>query len=155
MQETLQQREDAMRAILHKIQNKIDFETFTFEEQRIAKECYDAGFFEGIVMLEMVSGRIVAEYRHEPRITHKGMGFLYPATPEEIAKVEVSMSDVEHELQAEKERNDRAAEEADRKKDHRFQILTALLSGLAGSLLTLLVEHLSQIMSFMTKLLHQ
>ena len=67
MQETLQQREDSMRAVLHKIQNKIDFKTFTFEDQRIAKECYDAKFFEGIVIAEMASGRIIAEYRREHR----------------------------------------------------------------------------------------
>lgn len=76
MQETLQQRETAMRAVLHKIQNKIDFGAFTLEEQRIAKECYDAGFFEGIVIQEMISGRIVAEYRHEPRLTYKGIQFI-------------------------------------------------------------------------------
>lgn len=45
MQETIQQRETAMRDVLKKIQNEIDFQTFTFEEQRIAKECFDAGFF--------------------------------------------------------------------------------------------------------------
>ena len=32
MQETLQQREDTMRAVLHKIQNEVDFKDFSFDE---------------------------------------------------------------------------------------------------------------------------
>ncbi len=140
MQETLQQREAAMRAVLHKIQNKIDFNTFTFEEMRIAKECHDAAFFEGVVLDEMASGRITAEHRFNSRLTYKGLQFL-DQTPPEISKVEVSLSDMEHELQSEKERNNRAEEKAERKEDRKYQILTALLSGLAGSILALFVEH--------------
>lgn len=145
MQETLQQREAAMRAVLHKIQNKIDFNTFTFEEMRIAKECQDAAFFEGIVLVEMISGHIVAEYRHEPRLTHKGIQFLDSTPQPEVAKVEISLSDAEHKLQAEKDSNKRTEKETERKKDRKFQILTALLSGLVGSLLTLFVEHFQEI----------
>ena len=111
MQETLQQRESAMQMVLRKIETKTDFKNFSSKEMQIAKECYDAGFFEGVVMQKMISGRIVAEYCHEPRLTHKGLQFLYPPEPEEPTKVEVSMSDAEHELQAEKERNDRAEKE--------------------------------------------
>lgn len=66
-----------MRSVLRAVQAQKTFEKFTFEEQRILKECYDAGYFEGLVVLEMIAGNIVAEYRHEPRLTYKGMQFLY------------------------------------------------------------------------------
>lgn len=155
MQETLQQREAAMRAVLHKIQNKTDFSTFTFEEMRIAKECQDAAFFEGIVLIEMINGHIVAEYRHEPRITYKGMEFLYPVHQPEVAKVEISLSDTEHKLQAEKDSNKRTEEETERKNERKFQILTALLSGLGGSLLTLFVEHFHEIVQVFLLLFNQ
>ena len=151
MQETIQQRETAMRDVLKKIQNEIDLQTFTFEEQRIAKECFDAGFFEGVVMLEMISGRIVAEYRHKPRLTHNGMQFLYAGSQPDLTKVEVSFSESEHELQENKQHNDRTEEEANRKKDRKAQFIGAIII----ALLTLFLEHIGQILSIIIKFLHQ
>ena len=155
MQETLQQRENTMRAVLHKIQNEVDFKDFSFDEQRIAKECIDEDFIEGIVTAVMASGRVTAEYRFKPRLTYKGMQFLYPPEPEESTKVEVSLSDMEHQRQAEKERNDRAEKETDRITEHKFQLFSAIVGAVTGLLLTLFVEHFSQIMSFIAKLLNQ
>ena len=76
MPETLEDRKEKMRSVLRAVQAQKSFEQFTFEEQRILKECYDAGYFEGLILLEMIAGNIVAEYRHEPRLTYKGMQFL-------------------------------------------------------------------------------
>lgn len=74
--ETLQKRYQTMKKVLLHIQAKKSFDELSFDEKRILKECFDAGFFEGIVLLEMASGRIIAEYRHEPRLTLKGLQFL-------------------------------------------------------------------------------
>jgi len=68
MIDKLKQRELDMRGVLLHIQRKAPFEDLSFEERRILKECYDAGYFEGVVICEMASGRVVAEYRHEPRL---------------------------------------------------------------------------------------
>jgi len=80
--ETVKQREEKMRKVLRDIQAQRPIGEFSFEEQRILKECYEAGFFEGVVLCEMISGRIVAEYRHHPRLTYKGLQFL-DASPEQ------------------------------------------------------------------------
>lgn len=76
MLETLEQRENAMRDVLRKIESKTDFKEFSDNEKKLAKECYDAKLFEGVVLEQMVSGRIIAEYRHEPRLTLKGVQFI-------------------------------------------------------------------------------
>ena len=62
--------------INYRIQEKKPFEDLSFEERRVFKECYDSGYFEGVVPVEMINGRIVAEYRNDPRLTLKGLEFL-------------------------------------------------------------------------------
>lgn len=42
MLETLEQRENAMRDVLRKIESKTDFKEFSDNEKKLAKECYDA-----------------------------------------------------------------------------------------------------------------
>lgn len=74
--ETLKDRQLKMRDVLLSLQAKKPFEDFTFEDRRILKECYDAGYFEGIVLGEAINGRIFSEYRHDPRLTYKGLQFL-------------------------------------------------------------------------------
>ena len=76
MAETLAQRETAMCKVLLDVQRQRPFEEFNREEQRLLLECYNAGYFEGVVILEMISGRIVMEYRHQPRLTYQGLEFL-------------------------------------------------------------------------------
>lgn len=76
MVETLSQREEAMRKVLLDIQNQRPPEEFSWEEKRLLLECYAAGYFEGVMMEEMITGRITMEYRHQPRITHKGLEFI-------------------------------------------------------------------------------
>ena len=56
MLETLEQRENAMRDVLRKIESKTDFKEFSDNEKKLAKECYDAKLFEGVVLEQMVSG---------------------------------------------------------------------------------------------------
>lgn len=126
-----------MRDILRKIEEKTDFKEFSFEEMRIAKECYDAKLFEGVALKEMVSGRIIAEYRHESRLTLEGVRFLQ----------------AEEDLKAQKEaqRNEKANEESERKKDRKTQLLSAI----AGAVITLFCEHIGQILCFIAKLLNQ
>lgn len=79
--ETLAQRMESMKKVLLHIQAKKPFNSLTFEEKRILKECYDSKYFEGLVISEMISGRITVEYRHEPRLTYDGMRFLNSLDP--------------------------------------------------------------------------
>lgn len=88
-----------MCELLRAIQQQTPFEEFSFEEQRILKECYDAGYFEGVVLIEMISGRIVAEYRHEPRLTCKGLQLL-----DEVSK-QNNGNEPDHTDYAKRERN--------------------------------------------------
>lgn len=74
--ETAAGRIEAMRKVLLHIQGKKSLEELTFEERRILKECYDAKYFEGIVLSEMASGKIVWDYRFEPQLTLAGLQFL-------------------------------------------------------------------------------
>lgn len=76
--ETVSQRKETMRNILRRIQAHESLDDLSFEEKRILKECYDAEYFEGLVIQEMISGRITTEYRHEPRLTLAGLQFLEP-----------------------------------------------------------------------------
>lgn len=140
MPETLEQREHAMKEILRKIEAKTDFKEFSFEEMRLAKECYDAKLFEGVVLEQMASGRIIAEYRHEPRLTLKGVQFI--------------QAEEDRKLQAKKMAEEQASQEAERKKDRKYQIITALISGLFVFLLTLLFQHISQILRFLGQILN-
>lgn len=152
MVETLEQREESMRKILRDIQNKRSFETFSFEEQRILKECYDAGCFEGVVMGEAASGRVFGEYQHEPRLTYKGLQFLSagesPKSPgiPEIASELKSMND--------DMRQQHSEEKTEKKIDRRFQLIYAVFSATAGSLVTLFVEHFDGIVSLIKGLFH-
>lgn len=162
MPETLQEREESMRVVLRHIQAKRPFEEFTFEQQRILKECQDAGYFEGVTMVQMISGRIVAEYGFEPRLTYKGLQFLEAEPPtstkplpvkvsfsseamEEPLPVEMSVSESEHELQAEKECQERAERETEHKKDRRFNFAQAIVVALLTLFLTYLIEYLLKI----------
>lgn len=152
MVETLSQREEAMRKILRDIQDKRPFDNFSFEERRILKECYDAGYFEGVVMEEMGSGRIVGEYRHEPRITHKGLQFLSAG---EIPK-DPGLPEIASELKCMNEdmRQQHSEEKTEKKIDRRFQLIYSVLGAVAGSLVTLFVEHFDGIISLITGLFH-
>ncbi len=152
MVETLEQREEAMRKILRDIQKERPFEDFSFEEQRLLKECYDAGYFEGIAILEMISGRIVGEYRHQPRLTYKGMQFLAgggsPQSPDlqEIALELKSMND--------DMRQQHSEEKTEKEIDRRFQLIYTVVSAAIGSLVTLFVEHFDGILSFIKGIFH-
>lgn len=74
--ETAADRIAIMRKVLLHIQNKMPLGELTFEERRILKECYDAKYFEGIILSEMASGKIVWDYRFEPQLTLSGLQFL-------------------------------------------------------------------------------
>jgi F0F1-type ATP synthase assembly protein I len=173
MTETLFRREESMRNVLRKLQANTPFENLSFEERRTAKECFDLGFFEGLFLEEMASGRIIAEYQFGARITYKGMQFLEP----EPAKVEVSMSAEEHALAEEAKRQERAAaaeqeshaaqkeavrlqerseDKADEERRHKTQnrttLLAALISGTSGLLLGMLIEHFSKVIDIVLSL---
>lgn len=78
--ETAADRIAVMRKVLLHIQDKKPFSELSFEERRVLKECYDAKYFEGIILDEMASGRIVAEYRFDPQLTLAGLQFLDDTT---------------------------------------------------------------------------
>lgn len=149
--ETLEEREEAMRVVLRHIQEKRPFELLDREQQRILKECQDAGYFEGVVLTEMISGRVAAEYRFNPRLTYKGLQFLYPEEPESPSKVEVSLSETERALQSDQKEKDNAENKAERNLDRRYQLIGAILV----ALFTLFLEHIGEIVSFIAQLLHQ
>lgn len=130
-----------MRNVLRKIDAKTDFKEFSENEMHLAKDCYDAKLFEGVVLEQMASGRIIAEYRHEPRLTLKGVQFI--------------QAEEDRKLQAKKLEEERAKDEAERKKNRKYQLITALISGLGGSLLTLFFQNISQIFRFLSQLLNQ
>lgn len=154
MSDTVEQREASMRRVLQHINEKRPLEEFTFEDNRILKECSEAKYFEGLVMAEMISGRVVAEYRFEPRLTYEGLKFLYPDSSNDPQKVEVSLSDSEHQLQAEQQRQERTERKADDKQSRKFDLLNTLLGAFAGAAITLLLEHLGEILNFLHLLLN-
>lgn len=78
-------REAAMRDVLRQLTDKSSLCDLSQDDMRLAKDCYAAGYIEGIVFLEMISGRIVAEYRHEPRLTREGLAFLAEDTEDPAA----------------------------------------------------------------------
>ena len=152
MVETLEQREEAMRKILRDIQCKRPFDTFSFEEQRILKECYESGYFEGVVMVEMVSGRIVGEYRHEPRLTYKGLQFLSagesPKSPG-IPEIATELKNMTEDM-----RQQHSEEKTEKTIDRRFQLIYSVFSAAVGAILTLFVEHFDGILSFIKGIFH-
>lgn len=77
--ETLEQRESCMRKVIQHTLDEKPFDELTFEEKRTLKECADKKFIDGIVYVEMISGRSVAEYRHKPRLTLEGIQFMNSA----------------------------------------------------------------------------
>lgn len=66
----------SMKKVLLHIQAQKPFDDLNFEERRVLKECYDSKYFEGVVLSEMASGKIIARYRYEPRLTLEGLQFL-------------------------------------------------------------------------------
>lgn len=76
MPETLEQRQATMCRMIQHILDKKPFTDLTLEEQRIAKECVDNKYIEGVVLLEMISGRVVMECQFDPRLTEAGVAFL-------------------------------------------------------------------------------
>lgn len=76
MGETLEQRKSSMRKVIQHVLDEKPFEELTFEEKRIIKECADKKLIEGIVYEEMISGRIIAEHQHKPRLTLEGVHFM-------------------------------------------------------------------------------
>lgn len=149
--ETLETREAAMREVLRYVLEKRPFENLNHEQQRILKECQDMKFFEGIVLAEMVSGRITGEYRFEPRLTYAGMQFIYAEPADKPAKVEISYSEEERELQSDQKQQEKTEDKAERKLDRRYQLLGALLV----ALVTLFLEHIGQIVRIIAQLFHQ
>lgn len=148
MVESREQYEAEMRNAIRWIMDGKPLNDLNNEQRHMLKECYDKRYIDGLVFEEMISGRIICEIQHEPRLTYDGVQFMYPQTPEVNSKVEVSLSDAEHKLQAEKERHDHAEAAATRKSDRKFNLFTTLLGALAGSLLTLLVEHFTEAVNF-------
>lgn len=65
-----------MRKVMYHIINGAPFSELTTEERLILKECYDADYIQGLVILQMGTGRITAEIRHDPRISGAGHAFL-------------------------------------------------------------------------------
>lgn len=93
-------------------------------------------------MLEqMVSGRIIAEYRHEPRLTLKGVQFIQAKKNQK--------------LQAKKLAEEHANEETERKKDRKYQLLAAVFSGIAASLLALFIQYFDEIISVVFALIQK
>lgn len=134
MPETLEQRENAMREILRKIEAKTDFKEFSDNEKKLAKECYDAKMFESVVLEQMISGRITAEYRHEPRLTLKGIQFL----------------------NAEEEKRRKASKEkTERKQERKYQFLLTIFSGLAVFLIPFFVKYFSKIINIVFALIQK
>lgn len=76
MPETLSQRQHDMCRVLRHIQARKPFDDLSYEDRRILLECYEAHYFDGIVILQMISGNVVAEYQQEPRLTYAGLQFL-------------------------------------------------------------------------------
>ncbi len=152
MIETIEQREEAMRKILRDIQNKRPIDTFSFEEQRILKECFDAGYFEGVVMGEAASGRVFGEYRHEPRLTYEGLQFLdvggSPKSPD-LQKIASELKSMNDDM-----RQQHSEEKTEKKIDRRLQLIYAVFSAAVGSLVTLFVEHFDEVVSLIKGLFH-
>lgn len=71
------------------------------------------------------------------------------AQPAKPLPVVVSLSESEHELQAEKEIQERAERKAERKEERKFHLLSAVLGAFAGSIFTLFFEHLGEIVEFL------
>lgn len=152
MAETIQQREESMRRVLRYIQEQKPFEDLSFVDQRILKECYDLGYFEGIVLLEMISGNIVAEYRHDPRLTYKGLQFLDLNKTSPVS----GLGEIASELKSMNENvsQNHAEKKAEKEKDRRFQLLNTLVGAAAGAALTLLIEHFDHVVRFVWNLFH-
>lgn len=134
MNETLEQREAAMRDVLKKIEAKTDFNEFSDNEKKLAKECYDAKMFEGVVLEQMISGRITAEYRHDPRLTLKGIQFL--SIEEELCKKA-------------------AQEKTERKQERKYQFLLTVCSGLAVFLIPLFIKQIGKIINIVFALIQK
>ena len=65
-----------MREVLRRLEAGEDLNKFSPHDKRILKDCFDAGYFEGTVPIEMISERIVFENRFTPRLTYAGLQFL-------------------------------------------------------------------------------
>ena len=68
-------------------------------EKQLLMDCYDAGYFEGVMPIKMVSGRIVFEVQSPYRLTVVGLRFLEPPeepsdTVEQAGKVLSSANDL-------------------------------------------------------------
>lgn len=142
MLETLDQREETMRKVLLHVQAQQPFDKLSFEERRILKECYDKKYFEGLVIDEMISGRIVAEYRHEPRLTLEGLKFLNGENKKSAENSEKSTPDDD------KKNNDRLK--------RTINIFKALVGGLA-TILTIAGgwPYIKQVLMFLLSLFRQ
>lgn len=72
----LREYENKMRFVMNYAIEKHDISDLSNDDRRILKHCFDDGYIEGLAMLEMISGRIVAEYRFDPTLTLKGHQFM-------------------------------------------------------------------------------
>lgn len=96
MAETLEERRATMRKVIQHIIDKRPYAELTFEERRIAKECVDKNYIEGVVLVEMITGRVVMEYRFEPRLTEEGVAFLSGNTSAEKINDDDTYGKLEH-----------------------------------------------------------
>lgn len=90
-------------ALLSRIHAGEPMTDLSFEEQRTLKECYDAGWFEGSVPVEMIGGRVVVEVRFPLRLTMEGHRVLATAQSSQqvdqgIKPDHANVSQLEHDL---------------------------------------------------------
>lgn len=76
MNESSEQQRATARRIIQYIIDQRPFGELTNEERRIAKECVDKKYIKGVELIEMVTGRIVMEIRHDPVLTDAGAAFM-------------------------------------------------------------------------------
>ena len=101
--ETLEQRQATMRKVIRHMIDGKPYADLTFEERRIAKECLDKGYIEGVELVEMITGRVVMEYRFPPRLTEPGVAFLSGDKP--LQKADNADTDAHQDRTLYEERN--------------------------------------------------
>lgn len=123
--------ENEMRGVLRAALDGAPFGELTENQQYMLKECCDAGYIDGVICLQMASGRIVAEYVHTPRLTHAGAVFL-----------ETNALKPEDEP-PHNERSDGAAKHA--RKKHCKDILASLPPGIRNAILIIITGIVSTV----------
>lgn len=118
------------------------------------KECADLGFLENVRTVRTLDGRVHPSAMR-PFVTQKGIDFL--SQEDQTVDAPSDSTPLEHiagqlERMNDDMRQDHAEEKTEKKIDRRFQLLNTLFGALLGAVLTLAVEHWSEIFTFFSGL---